>query len=188
MRITKRQLRKLIRESIQNPDDAMKAALKADDLAAFAKLIVDEAGQEAYLWLEDMKFDDPDFEDVRDLLKDPSVEAAVYDEQNARINADIASSPNKNELSALGDAFQAAVSDADVKYIVYQPHKKGGQVAALSLEDTDDRLGNMSVTLSDSDTKHSSTTLQAVMDALEKGGAQLRKKRAPTKHVPPMYD
>jgi len=44
MKITKRQLRRIIRESMQ-PDDfvaATKAALQADDLEAFAKLMVDE--------------------------------------------------------------------------------------------------------------------------------------------------
>ena len=190
IKISKRQLIRIVRESTQpyNFVAATKAALQADDLDEFARLMVDEYGQDAYLQLEDMKFDDPDFEDVRDLLRDPEIEDAVYDEQDNRLNTAIVSSPNKNELAALGDAFQAAVGDADVKYIVYQPRKKGGQVTAISLEDISDRLGNMSVTLRASDMKHFSTTLQAVMDVLNKGGAKLRKKRPPIKHVPPMYD
>ena len=173
------------------PDDfvaATKAALQADDLETFAKLMVDEYGQDAYLHLEDMKFDDPDFEDARDLLRDPGVEDAVYDEQIAREDAGIASSPNQKVLAALGDAFHTAVSDDNLKHIMYQPHRRGGQVTTLSLEDTDDRLGNMSVSLSASNAEHFGTTLQAVMDVLDKGGAQSRKKRPPIKHVPPMYD
>ena len=190
MKITKRQLRRIIRESMQSDDfvTATKAALQADYIETFAELMVDEYGQDAYLHLEDMKFEDQDFEDVRDLLHGPEIEDAVYAAQDNRLNTAIASSPNKNELSALGDAFQAAVSDADMEYIVYQPRRRGGQVTALSLEDTDDRLGNMSVSLSASDAGHFGTTLQTVMDVLDKGGAQSRKKRPPIKHVPPMYD
>ena len=177
MRITKGQLRRLIRESIQNPDDAMKAALKANDLAAFAKLLVDEAGQEAYLWLEDMKFEDPDFEDVRDLLKGPGVETAVYDEMSARKGASVKSSTSQKELSVLAFAFDATVSDEDLKHINFKPRKKAGQVDRIDLEDRDQQFGHQTTSLSAADAQKAGTTLQAVLDALEAGGASPMKRR-----------
>jgi hypothetical protein len=46
----------------------------------------------------------------------------------------------------------------------------------------------MEVVMDEQDAQGFGTTLQAVMDALEQGGAKLVKKRKPVKYTPPLYD
>ena len=189
MKITRRQLRRIIQEAIAGDftSNAL-AAIEADDVRAFATLMVDKYGQEAYLDLEDMKFDIPAFASVRDWLQDPEIEQAVHSEMNRREDQAIALSSNPEELAALADAFHTTVSDANLEYIRYQPRRKGGKIVSLSLEDIDNRLGGMSASLDAKRAESFDTTVQAVVDVLEKGGAELRKRRKHPKHVPPMYD
>jgi len=128
---------------------------------------------------------DPDI--VWDFMED--LERAWYDQNRAQASQTSASAPDLPEREALAGAFTTTVILPDeIPSITYQIRRKGGQPNVIQLEDNDDSLGNMATSIDTRWARQHGTTLDKIISVLEKGGAQLRKKRKPIKHVPPMYD
>jgi len=221
MKITKRQLKRIVRESllreemlkiISNPHSPeteifnriANYALNNDIQGALADpqvntpdldLDIDSMGEwvskvgAEEQWMDDDAVvpDNWDADAVYDFMKD--LENAWYNDQRKRDAATHSAAPGAAEREAIGDVFTSGpILPPDIPYVNYQPHRSGGTVVALRLTDQDHRLGNMEVIMDERDAKGYGTTLQAVMDVLEKGGAKLVKKRKPVKYTPPLYD
>lgn len=90
----------------------------------------------------------------------------------------------------IGDAFTTShVVPQQVKYIRYQPRKRGGKVVYIEMEDLEQELGHMTTGLGESEIKRAGLTVDDVMGYLEKHGAKLRTRRPPRKRYPTtMYD
>jgi hypothetical protein len=165
----------------------------------------DMQDEEGYLWIEEAR---SHFEDVAaewegaggrpaptEWDEDAAykfldkLEDAWYNDQRKRDASAHSAAPGSAEREVIGDVFTSGpILPRDIPYVNYQPHKSGGVVVALRLTDADGRLGHMEVVMDEQDAQGFGTTLQAVMDALEQGGAKLVKKRKPVKYTPPLYD
>ena len=165
----------------------------------------DMQDEEGYLWIEEAR---SHFEDVAaewegagggpaptEWDEDAAykfldkLEDAWYNDQRKRDASAHSAAPGSAEREVIGDVFTSGpILPRDIPYVNYQPHRSGGVVVALRLTDADGRLGHMEVVMDEQDAQGFGTTLQAVMDALEQGGAKLVKKRKPVKYTPPLYD
>ena len=218
MRVTKRQLKRIVRESLLKEELLPLIASDYEDVGFFNRLAnyaltndiqgaltePDMQTEDGYLQIEDAR---EWFENVAAEWEGPGggpaptewdedaaykfldkLEDAWYNDQRKRDAAAHSAAPNQKERKAVGSVFTAGpILPDDIPYINYQVHNRKGRVF-LRLTDQDHRLGNMEVVMDEQDAQSSGTTLQAVMDALEQGGAKLVKKRKPIKYTPPLYD
>jgi len=218
MRVTKRQLKRIVRESLLKEELLPLITSDYEDVGFFNRLAnyaltndiqgaltePDMQTEDGYLQIEDAR---EWFENVAAEWEGPGggpaptewdedaaykfldkLEDAWYNDQRKRDAAAHSAAPNQKERKAVGSVFTAGpILPDDIPYINYQVHNRKGRVF-LRLTDQDHRLGNMEVVMDEQDAQSSGTTLQAVMDALEQGGAKLVKKRKPIKYTPPLYD
>ena len=208
MRITKRQLRRVIKEQMQSWEERqadmdvwekkLAAALPKKgynmsnaDHEEVAQVFIDEYGLDQ----ADAFFED-DINTLAGLGVRPDdlklVRYAITHAQNKALKASIGASPNKKELAALGGSY-GPVEDREVEYLTYQPIRRGGKVVAFQVEDSETPwgtmpLGHSTFTVDTAWAKQHGTTIDKIISVLEKGGATLRKRRKPIKHTPPMYD
>jgi hypothetical protein len=219
MKITKHQLKRIVRESLLKEELLPLIASDYEDVGFFNRLanyalnndiqgaladpdMQDETG---YLWIEEAR---DRFEDVAAEWEGAGggpaptgwdedaaykfldkLEDAWYNDQRKRDASAHSAAPGSAEREVIGDVFTSGpILPRDIPYVNYQPHRSGGAVVALRLTDTEGRMGHMEVVMDEQDAQGFGTTLQAVMDALEKGGAKLVKKRKPVKYTPPLYD
>lgn len=206
MKVTKRQLKKIIREAVktwkerQAEMDAWEKKLVAvlpedpsdlsdADITNIAQVFIDEYGLDQA---------DGFFEDDRGTLADlgvptyPDLEdirMAIMMAQDKERTANISKSPDKKEIQAIdGD-----LEPREVEYLTYQPIRRGGKVVAFEIEDRETPfgtmpLGNSTFVVDERDAKGAGTTIDKIIKMLEKGGATLRKRRKPVKYTPPLYD
>ena len=220
MRITKRQLRRIVRESLLREALLPLIASDYEDVGFFNRLAnyalnndiqgaladPDMQTEDGYLSIEEAR---GWFKDVAAEWEGPGgvpasmygwdedaaykfldkLEDAWYNDQRKRDASAHSAAPGSAEREVIGDVFTSGpILPRDIPYVNYQPHRSGGAVVALRLTDADGRLGHMEVVMDEQDAQGFGTTLQAVMDALEQGGAKLVKKRKPVKYTPPLYD
>jgi len=210
MRVTKRQLRKIIKEQMKSWKE------RQAELDAWEKKLVDALPEDpskmshadhqkvAQLFIDEYGLDQADafYDDDRGTLADLGV-TPYPDLENIRLAISMAldkdhqkrvgASPDKKELKAIGGDSYGAVEPREVKYLTYQPIRRGGKVVAFMVEDDETPWGTMplgrsSFVVDEQWAKQSGTTVDKIIKVLEKGGATLRKKRKPVKHIPPMYD
>ena len=208
MKITKRQLKRIIKEQMQSWED------RQAEMAAWEKKLVAALPKEGYnmsnadheevaqVFIDEYGLDQADafFEDDINTLAGLGVNDdnlklvryAITNAQNKALQASIAASPNKKELEAIGGSY-GPVEPREVEYLTYQPIRRGGKVVAFQIEDSETPwgtmpLGHSTFTVNDAWAKQHGTTIDKIISMLEKGGATLRKKRKPIKHTPPMYD
>ena len=167
------------------PDNLVKMVYK-QDAVGLAKALDNELGDDAYLALEWMVGDV-----IWALLGKSSskfrikAENAAYELRKAREDAEIAKSPWKKELKALGRAIATTVAPSDVPYIKYQPRKRKGVYTSAIIEDREGRLGNMRSIIDESDARQAGTDLKTVFQALDDMGAKLvRRGMGPGKKKP----
>ena len=205
MKITKRQLRKIIKEQVksfkerQAEMDAWEKKLAAAlpqnpknmsdaDITNIAQVFVDEYGLDQA---------DAFYEDDINLVAGLGIERAdrdsiryeIMDLQDAAREANIAKSPDIKELQAIDSGLEPR----EVEYLTYQPIRRGGKVVAFEIEDSETPfgsmpLGNSTFVVDERQAKGAGTTIDKIIKMLEKGGATLRKRRKPVKYTPPMYD
>lgn len=157
--------------------DAQVEAIRANDPLAAAKLLDDAVGDLAYLHAEAWgKVIAQIFQETgqtgvlefRDNLED-----ALYRARKVRNMAEIAASPYRKELEALKNVYDFSITPTDVKYIRYQPKKKGGIFTGAILEDMDGRLGNVRYSIGEEQCRRAGTTLLETFRAMEAMGAKL---------------
>ena len=205
MKVTKRQLKKIIREAVktwkerQAEMDAWEKKLVAvlpedpsdlsdADITNIAQVFIDEYGLDQA---------DGFFEDDRGTLADlgvsradlDTIEYEIGDLQIAASKAEIAKSPDKKELQAI----DAGLEPREVAYLTYQPIRRGGKVVAFEIEDSETPFGTMPLghstfVVDERDAKAAGTTIDKIIKMLEKNGATLRKRRKSVKYTPPLYD
>jgi hypothetical protein len=210
MRITRRQLRRIIKEEllreqqelipfISDPDSGWENKLAnyahvGDVQAALADDDINTPDLDLYI--DDFKgpmrwIEHPDWNKQKALNFLRDLESAWYDEQSKKDKQALASSPNKTELEAIGGNLHM-ILDKDLPYLTYQPRRKGGKIVAIMIEDDEGPegfpMGNSTTTMDEKWAKQYGTTLDKVMAVLDQAGATHRKKRKPIKHTPPMYD
>lgn len=190
MRITESQLRRMIRQTINemagpadNVEAAKEATLRGDVQAVVAAVV--EMSQDP----KDMA---ANFESILDELSvsgkriPPGVVNAVHDalgkEYSAIADKSVSSSPDAAVLKALAKALSYRVTPDDVKYITIQPRRTGGAVTKISLEHRDPDTGISYSSLLDSDISGTGMTLDDVAAKLVKMGAKSRARRSPIKH------
>jgi len=148
------------------------------------------------LYLDDfrgnMKYiEHPDFDKEKTKKFVLDLEDAWYDDTSKKDQKELESSPDKNELKAIGGGLSMILA-RDLEFLVYQPRKRGGVIVALDIEDVEGPqgfpMGNAQTTVSAEQAAQYNTSIMDIMDVLDAGGAKLRKKNKPVKHTPPMYD
>lgn len=206
MRVTKRQLKRIIKEQVKSWKERQ-AEMDAWEKKLVAALPKDPSNMSnadhqkvAQAFIDEYGLDQADafYEDDRGTLKDlgvtpyPDLEQismAIGLAQDAARKANISKSPNIKELQAIDGGLEPR----EVEYLTYQPIRKGGKVVAFMIEDDETPFGTMplghsSFVVDERQAKQSGTTIDKIIKMLEKGGATLRKRRKPIKHTPPMYD
>ena len=200
MKITKRQLRKIIKESLlfEASDFSTKlkkirAELEKGNIEAAAKMYADMNEDPSYIGgeLEALRFEyeetAPYFE-RDDAVDGEEFESMVYDHVTNKGNKAIDSSPYKNELLAISNSFTTQVTPDEVRHIIYQPRVRKGQLANVNMEDNESLLGNLSTGMTPDEASRYGTTLEKVIAALESLGATKRTRRKPVKINLPYYD
>ena len=210
MKITKRQLRRIIKEQMKSWKE------RQAELDAWEKQLVDALPKDpkkmsnadhqkvAQVFIDEYGLDQADgfFEDDRGTLVDlgvPSypdlenIRMAIMMAQDKKFQKAVNASPDKKELKAIGGDSYGAVEPREVAYLTYQPIRKGGKVVAFMVEDDETPwgtmpLGHSSFVVDEQWAKQSGTTVDKIIKVLEKGGATLRKKRKPVKRTTPYYD
>ena len=212
MKITRRQLRRIIKEELLREQQGLIPFIGADQeesgwenklanyahvgdiQAALADPDINDENLDLYIdefkgpmrWIEH-----PDWDKQKALGFLRDLEDAWYDDQYKKDKQALASSPNKAELEAIGGNMNL-VLDKDLPYITYQPRRKGGKIVAIMIEDDEGPqgfpLGNSSFKIDDNWAQQYGTTIDKIISVLDQAGATHRKKRKPTKFVPPMYD
>ena len=197
MKITKRQLRRILVEAIGHPSPASQAhwekkldQVLLEDLDTVAELYLSEFGDQADAFMDD----DRDTLNKKGLSWEETddVYQLILDKLSTKSAASTASSPNVKELNAIAGTM-GSVEDRELPYITYQPRRKGGKIVAIMIEDSETPWGTMpfgraAFMIDEQDASQNGTTLDKVMSVLEKGGAKLRKKRKPVKWDLPYYD
>ncbi len=196
MRITESQLRRIIRQTINEmagPDDnvevAKEATLRGDVQAAVTAVV--EMSQDP----KDMA---ANFESVLEELSvsgkriPPGVVNAIHDalgkEYSAISDKSVSASPDAAVLKALAKALSYRVTPDDVKYFTIQPRRTGGVVTKIGLEHRDPDSGISYSSLLDSDIHGTGMTLDDVAAKLVKMGAKSQVRRPPMKRAMPYYD
>ena len=205
MRITKNQLRRIIKEAKSWAE--RQAEMDAWEKKLIAALPEDPSNMSnadhqkvAQAFIDEYGLDQADafYEDDRSILADlgvtpyPDLEQismAIGLAQDRSREDEIAKSPDKKELQAIDGGLEPR----DVAYLTYQPIRRGGNVVAFQIEDDETPwgtmpLGHSTLVVNAKQAKQAGTTVDKIINMLEKGGATLRKKRKPVKYTPPMYD
>ena len=197
MKITKYQLRGIIKEAIGHPSEAARGhwekkldQVLMDDLDTVAEFYLNEFGDDADVFMDD----DRDTLNKKGLSWEETDEVykLILDKLSAKSYAATASSPNVKELNAIAGTM-GSVEDRELPYITYQPRRKGGKIVAIMIEDSETPwgtmpLGHSAYMIDERDASQAGTTLDKVISVLEKGAAKLRKKRKPVKWDLPYYD
>jgi hypothetical protein len=208
MKVTKHQLKRIIKEQVQSWKERQ-AEMDAWEKKLAAALPKDPSDlskadhkKVALVFIDEYGLDQADafFEDDTNTLAGLGVQRddlnlvgyAITHAQNKALQANITASPNKKELEAIGGSY-GPVEDREVEYLTYQPIRRGGKVTAFQIEDSETPWGSMPLghstfVVDEKWASQSGTTVDKIISVLEKGGATLRKKRKPVKHIPPMYD
>ena len=206
--VARQQIRRVIREQVQTwaerqaEMDAWEKKLAATLPKDPSDLSKADHKKVALVFIDEYGLDQADafFEDDTNTLAGLGVQRddlnlvgyAITHAQNKALQANIAASPNKKELEAIGGSY-GPVEPREVEYLTYQPIRKGGKVVAFQIEDSETPwgtmpLGHSTFTVNDAWAKQHGTTIDKIISVLEKGGATLRKKRKPIKHSPVQYD
>ncbi len=200
MKITKKQLRKIIKESILlEADDfstnlkKIRALLDRDEIEDAAEMYANMNEDPSYFGgeLEAIRFE---YDETRDFFENAPAEVGrefedlAYEYLSDKGNKAISSSSHKNELLAISDSFMTQVTPDEVKHITYQPRIRKGQLANVNMEDNDNLLGGMATGMTPDEAKKHGTTLDKVMSTLDALGATKRTRRKPIKYTPPLYD
>ena len=200
MKITKKQLRKIIKESILLEADDFSTNLKKirvlldkDEIEDAAEMYANMNTDASYFGgeLEAIRFE---YDETRDFFENAPAEVGrefeelAYEYLSDRGQAAISSSSHKKELLAISDSFMTQVTPDEVKHITYQPRIRKGQLANVNMEDNDGLLGNMAAGMTPDEAKKHGTTLDKVMSTLDALGATKRTRRKPIKYTPPLYD
>ena len=208
MKVTKRHLKRIIKEQVQTWKERQ-AEMDAWEKKLAAALPKDPSDlskadhkKVALVFIDEYGLDQADafFEDDINTLAGLGVRNddlnlvryAITHAQNKVLQANIDASPNKKELEAIGGSY-GPVEPREVEYLTYQPIRRGGKVVAFQVEDSETPwgampLGHSTFVVDERQAKQSGTTIDKIIKMLEKGGATLRKRRKPIKHTPPMYD
>jgi len=206
MRVTRRQLRRIIKEQVktwaerQAEMDAWEKKLLAALPKDPSKMSNADHQKVAQVFIDEYGLDQADgfYEEDRGTLADlgvtpypdlENIRMAIMLAQDKAREGEIAKSPDKKELQAIDGSLEPR----EVRYLTYQPIRRGGKVVAFQIEDRETEwgtmpLGNSTFVVDERQAKQSGTTVDKIIKALENGGAKLRKKRKPIKHTPPMYD
>ena len=200
MKVTKKQLRKIIKESILLEADDFSTNLKKirvlldkDEIEDAAEMYANMNTDASYFGgeLEAIRFE---YDETRDFFENAPAEVGrefeelAYEYLSDRGQAAISSSSHKKELLAISDSFMTQVTPDEVKHITYQPRIRKGQLANVNMEDNDGLLGNMAAGMTPDEAKKHGTTLDKVMSTLDALGATKRTRRKPIKYTPPLYD
>ena len=170
----------------------MQGALKDPTLKHYidkneAMYLVDDS----YGWLKHVGKEDQgeppapsgwDLNKVYDFVQRFEDEASkVFSQKDA---ADHASAPNKIEREIIGNAFTYSyVMPDEIKGLEFQIRRRGGKPSNINIED-DSMVSNIRA----EDAERKGLTLDDIIKVLRDNGAKERKKRAPIRHTPPMYD
>ena len=200
MKITKRQLRRIIKESLllETSDFSTKlkkirVLLDKDEIEDAAEMYANMNEDPSYFGgeLEAIRFE---FEETADFFENAPAEVGrefeelAYEYLSDRGQAAISSSSHKKELLAISDSFMTQVTPDEVKHITYQPRIRKGQLANVNMEDNDGLLGNMAAGMTPDEAKKHGTTLEKVVATLDSLGATKRTRRKPVKMSLPYYD
>lgn len=196
MKITKRQLRQLIRESVLLEDrdfsaglQQVRALLDAGDIKGAAELVADMNEDPHYFGgeLEAIEYEHPAtsdfFEDAPDeVLR--RFEDLAYARLGAKVTQAVADSSHKGELAAIGKAFASGpLQPAEIKRIVYRVGTRQGQPAIVHMEDD-----NLATNITADEAQRRGTTLAKVIATLDSLGAKKRARRRAIKRSLPYYD
>ena len=200
MKITKRQISQIIKETLLLEANDYKANLRKirdlldkDEIEEAAEMYANMNEDPSYFGgeLEAIRFEYDEtrdfFENAPDEIHD-EFEDLAYEYLSDKGNKAISSSSHRNELMAISDSFMTQVTPDEVKYITYQPRVRKGQLANVNMEDDDGLLGNMSTGMTPDEAKSHGTTLEKVMATLDSLGATKRTRRKPVKMSLPYYD
>ena len=200
MKITKRQLRRIIKESLllETSDFSTKlkkirVLLDKDEIEDAAEMYASMNEDPSYFGgeLEAIRFE---YEETADFFENAPAEVGrefedlAYEYLSDRGQAAISSSSHKNELLAISNSFTTQVTPDEVKHITYQPRVRKGQLANVNMEDNDGLLGNLATGMTPDEAKRYGTTLEKVMATLDSLGATKRTRRKPVKMSLPYYD
>ena len=200
MKITKKQLRKIIKESILlEADDfstnlkKIRALLDRDEIEDAAEMYANMNEDPSYFGgeLEAIRFE---YDETRDFFENAPAEVhdefedLAYEYLSDKGQKAIASSSYKNELLAISNSFTTQVTPDEVKHITYQPRVRKGQLANVNMEDNEGMLGNIATGMTPDEAKRYGTTLEKVIEVLDTLGATKRTRRKPVKMNLPYYD
>ena len=216
MRITKRQLRRIIRESILSEqkmldiitspyedvevfnilanyalNDDMQGALKDPTLkpiidANDMDLIIDQSKNYIpYVGKPKSGYDAPpgwNIDDVYDFLEE--LEEKSYEAFSKKESGDHSRLPAAKERELIGQSLnQSYVMPDEIKGLEFQVRRKGGKASNINIEDE-----RTTSNISADSASQAGFTLDDIIKVLIDGGAKERKKRAPIKSTPPVYD
>ena len=200
MKITKKQLRQIIKETLLLESDdfstklkKIRALLDRDEIEDAAEMYANMNEDPSYFGgeLEAIRFE---FDETRDFFENapPEVhdefEDLAYEYLSDKGQKSIASSSYKNELLAISNSFTTQVTPDEVKHIIYQPRVRKGQLANVNMEDNEGMLGNIATGMTPDEAKRYGTTLEKVIEVLDTLGATKRTRRKPVKMSLPYYD
>ncbi len=214
MKITRKNLRKVIREALL-PEAMQSWEERQAEMAAWEKKLrealpddltnLNKSDMEklAKVYIDEFGLDNADgfYEEDRWQLGDWGVSSndleeiyyTISDAQSKEHQKEVDASPHKKELQAIGGDSYGAVAPREVEYLTYQPIRRGGKVVAFEIEDSETEwgtmpLGHSTFVVDEKWAKQYGTTVDKIIKVLEKGGATLRKKRKPIKRTTPYYD
>jgi hypothetical protein len=200
MKITKKQLKKIIKESLlleasdfSTQLKKIRALLDKDEIEDAAEMYANMNEDPSYFGgeLEAIRFE---FDETRDFFENAPAEVGrefedlAYAYLSDKGKKAISSSSHKNELLAISNSFMTQVTPDEVKHITYQPRVRKGQLANVNMEDRDSLLGGMATGMTPEEAKRYGTTLEKVMATLDSLGATKRTRRKPVKMSLPYYD
>tara|TARA_A100001011_G_C14069135_1_gene739487 strand:- start:170 stop:841 length:672 start_codon:yes stop_codon:yes gene_type:complete len=129
--------------------------------------------------------DNWDLNKVYKFMRD--LESAWMDQQGAASDSKHQSDPGVKEREVIGNALTMNYIDFDdIKKITYQIRRKGGKPSNINIEYNDGGIdfGNISA----DQVQRAGLSMADIEAILSSGGAKQRRKRAPVRHTPSMYD
>jgi 5-formaminoimidazole-4-carboxamide-1-beta-D-ribofuranosyl 5'-monophosphate synthetase len=95
----------------------------------------------------------------------------------------------KRAHAVIGEAFTLrSILEDDMRYIVFQLRRRGGEVVNINMEDLDGMLGHTTTGISADDARRHGTTLAEIEQALRDGGARERQRAKPSRRTFSWYD
>ena len=129
--------------------------------------------------------DNWDLDKVRKFMRD--LESAWMNQRGADMDAAHQADPNPGEREVIGNSLTMDyIAKDDIKKITYQVRRKGGEPSNINIEYKDGGTDYGNITADQA--QRAGFTLKQIEDVLYAYGAKPRKKRAPVRHTPPMYD